>query len=232
MNRKYLLEHLKKVRSEEIISLTLSLYRTFLKRNSGGQRLVSSPQIEKELASREVRKFLGELKGSLRLEQERNGAMPIEINPNEDTEKQLFNLGVRFTKAARGRGPDRGPDRKKFMDEYIEAGLDVNFQEPKRKMTALHYLAYHGDEETAEKIMNTGKVNYLLGDVFHRLSFDMASGKYNKPENDNLRKILMQKVEEQILSEGYADWAEWSRTEGTPRYEARKKFIEKFESLG
>lgn len=228
MNRKYLLEHLKKVRSEEIVSLTLSLYRALLKRKSGGQRLVSSPQIEKELASREVRKFLSELKGSLRLEQERIGAMPIEINPNEDTEKQLFKLGVQFVKAAEGDMPDPNT----FMDEYIAAGLDVNFQEPKRKATALHLLAYHGDEEYAEKIMNTGKVNYLLADVFHRLSFDMALIDHREPENYNLRQVLLQKVEEQILREGYADWAEWSRTEGTPRYEARKKFIAKFESLG
>lgn len=226
MSRKYLLEHLRKVRSGENTSLTLSLYRTLLKRKSGGLGFVSSPQIEEEIALRATREFLSKLKGSLRLEKERNGTMPIEINSNEDTEKQLFKLGLQFLKAADGDIPIA------FMDEYIEAGLDVNFQDPKRKMTALHYLAYHGDEEYAEKIMNTGKVNYLLGDVFNRLSFDMASGKYNNPENNNLRQILLQKAEEQITKEGYENWAEWSGTEGTPRYEARQKFIQHFESLG
>ncbi len=85
---------------------------------------------------------------------------------NERSEAELLQLGVQFCDAVKN-------GDEAYFEEYLRAGLSVNVSHPQKLMTPLH-IAAGGSQYFTEKLMATGKCDYLLTDKWGRLACDLA----------------------------------------------------------
>tara|TARA_R110002049_G_scaffold285233_1_gene466049 strand:- start:18735 stop:19373 length:639 start_codon:yes stop_codon:yes gene_type:complete len=129
-----------------------------------------------------------------------------ELDKNEGDEKRLFHLQTEFLKMAEQHAID-------YAREALAQGIDVNFQDPRTGMTAMHFAAC-GDKAFVQMLDDTGEVDYLIYDKHRRLAYSMASEFSNERE---LARDILDKTDRQAREAGYESFVDFHRANYQPQ---------------
>lgn len=123
----------------------------------------------------------------------------------EDWEKFLFELGMAFVLYTRGNTPFT-------IQEYIDAGLDINFTSPKTGRALVHFAASCNATDMVRTLLNTGECDLLIRDNQDDLPYDIAY-KHGRDHEmfesialQTMRQAVAQRqnLQEIFTNEGYA----------------------------
>lgn len=82
---------------------------------------------------------------------------------------------------------------------YLDAGIDVNYQDPKTGQTALHVLAAAQARQAIRVLLASGKCDFLIRDKRGRLASELA---YMFGEDPALARLLGNKERKQAEAQG------------------------------
>ena len=210
MNALYFKKHWQHVQSGQIKSLRDSLIEYIEKENGGIELLGLSDSGADAFSLQDYNmyQFFNNIDELLKSVIRKDKEMLIEIDNSKDQEEQLFSLGMAFLKSARVHTSDF-----EFFEAYIDAGLDVNFQDPRSEMTALHITAGQNGGEYVQKLINSKRCNYLISDRQFRLPHELAT-KFSGVSDICSRLFKLQ--EQEMINGGFKDFEDYVFSDNGP----------------
>lgn len=82
-------------------------------------------------------------------------------------ERKIVELGVDFIKAAK-----RG--NATLVQEFLDKGVPVNFQDPRIQATAIHFVSTQGFHDVADILLAQDGIDLLIRDIFGRQAWNNA----------------------------------------------------------
>lgn len=119
-------------------------------------------------------------------------AARVLLSPKPGKSEDVQALGREFLSACERGNPET-------LKIFFDAGMDVNFQDPRTGQTALHISGAARAHKAVRALLATKKCDFLIRDNKGRLSSEIAYLYGNDPE---LAELLGNKEKEQAESQG------------------------------
>ena len=193
----YFKKHLDNVEAGDVLSCRNTLSQLLKVKEKSKGSFGFSRAGDKGMLDFLIEDFLSGLPEILQYKLKKGRNMDVDLDMEREQEKSLFLLGMQFLKAVRLESYDEA-----FLDSYMRAGLDVNFQHPLHKMTALHYAAASNSRKDVRKLVGSGQCDFLILDAKNRLPHELAT-----PFSDvsGICRFLALKENAQARNQGFAD---------------------------
>ncbi|GAB5451163.1 MAG: hypothetical protein Hals2KO_14910 [Halioglobus sp.] len=208
MNVRFFEHHWERVQDSKVPSLTSQLLKTIGDPNDVNTVFGLTGSGSFDLALAAIGVHLENISELLKEVIQKDDLLMVQESNDKTIERQLFALGMKFLEITRG-----GRYDLESFEAYIDAGLDVNFQDPQSGATALHIAAGHNAKLYVNKLIDSGRCDYLLLDRRLMLAHEHAT---IHSEESDICSRLFDLEENQMLSLGFDSYEDYVMSENGP----------------